>query len=799
MSLWVRLGLTLSLTIALLGAGLSWQAETAAREELEDAALRRLAAHAASLAATLARTPRDSWDRLVAERSALIDATSVLEDSAGAPGQAPFRLERTPNGLLASALVPVAPAASGSDFLFAGAAPAGAYLRMKLLAPDDGPARRRIRRRILGAAAASLAICWLALLMAARRFLGPLRRLESGLAAVMSGDFSARLPPSSLSDLAFLTDGFNRMAERLDDRAQAAAKLDAILNTLPDPVLVLDRERRVVTVNRAALGLLGKSYEDLAGRDFDGVCPASAGVELAPNLVEIRAPDGDAEFHMLSFSELPAGGFVVSCKNVTEFKDIERAERQARQAAEDTARFKAMLVATVSHELRDPLGGVLGMTRLLGQTDLSAAQRDLLSGIESSGAGLLALVNDILDYSKAESESLSFAAEPFRPAAAAEAVVGRYRGEAERKNLALSLSVEPDAAGTILGDERRWSQVLANLAANAVKFTETGRVEVELFLEPRDGGRFLAARVRDSGPGIAAEDLPRLFEPFYQSAGARARGGVGLGLAISKRLAEGMGGGLTAETSPGRGSSFTFLLPWRPCAPAPTPPPRRILPAGRLPFSGRALVVEDNPVNRTVACEYLRRLGFTTDAAGTVAEALRLAAERRHDLALLDLELPDGDGLTLSARLKSLRPELAMIVVSAHVFDDVRRRVQDAGIEGYLPKPLDFDELSRLLERRHKRFAVPDNPERSELLLLFRETAAGQLAVMERALAGRDEELLAREAHSLGGACLVVKATAAAAACRRLREAALRRDWEASAREVSALRAEIAACGRPRG
>jgi CheY-like chemotaxis protein len=401
-------------------------------------------------------------------------------------------------------------------------------------------------------------------------------------------------------------------------------------------------------------------------------------------------------------------------QDISERKASERELLATREAALAAARAKSTFLATMSHEIRTPLFGIQGTAALLAESALDEDQCELVGTLRRSAEALLGIINDVLDYSKVEAGKMTLDPRPFEVRPVLEGALDIVRPLAREKGLSLLAEVGHGVPAELTGDDGRIRQVLLNLLTNAVKFTQAGTVTLRVCCEPEPGSdRYhLTAAVEDTGIGVAPNDLARLFTEFSQVDGTPTRRfmGTGLGLAISRRLAERMGGTVTATSVPGRGSVFTarFLLA------AVGPRSSSVLP-GLPSFAPatrklRVLVAEDNAVNQMLVRRHLEKHGHEVVVVGNGHGAVARAEEGGIDVVLMDCHMPELDGYEATRRIRALggsRAAVPILALTASVLEEDRRACADAGMDGFLTKPISARELAAAMSKVARGEEVP--------------------------------------------------------------------------------------------
>jgi signal transduction histidine kinase/DNA-binding NarL/FixJ family response regulator len=468
---------------------------------------------------------------------------------------------------------------------------------------------------------------------------------------------------------------------------------------------------------------------DFGEGDVEEIVQQRAALMRTPGGYRYERPTRSGRYIEFTYKPLADGSLLGVYRDITKLKEREQAQADARDAAEMALeeaererseaeaanQAKSTFLATMSHEIRTPMNGVLGMMEVLDRQGLDVAQRRTVATMRDSAQALLRIIDDVLDFSKIEAGRLELESTVFSLSGLIDGVLSTFQAQANAKGLVLTGAVDPGSDDTLIGDPTRVRQILFNLLGNALKFTERGSITVRAGTTPLGGGRTrVTLTVADTGIGIEEDLRKRLFQPFAQADSSTTRkfGGTGLGLSIVRRLAQLMDGDVSAESTPGRGSTFQVRLIFD------SAPQESLFSAAqhshanlRHSLSGRGgerpvvLVVDDHPVNQEVLVRQLDLLGVAADTAEDGEQALAAWLARPYAAVLADIHMPRMDGYELARRLRAIEAErhdqarTPVVAVTANAMKGEEERCLAAGMDAYLVKPVSIDLLRDTLMR----------------------------------------------------------------------------------------------------
>jgi len=565
-------------------------------------------------------------------------------------------------------------------------------------------------------------------------------------------------------------------------RSLIESNIDAIMTTDPSGI--------ITDANKQMEALTGCTRDELIGAPFKSYFTDPERADAAIKLVlsekkvtdyELTARARDGKQTVVSYNATTfydrgrtLQGVFAAARDVTEGKRVEEELKQAKAAAESASRTKSDFLASMSHEIRTPMNAIIGIADLLAKTPLTAEQDKYVQIFRRAGDNLLNLINDILDLSKVEASQLELEKMGFSLNDLVGKVTEMVAARATEKRLILTFEIAPNVPVDLIGDPTRLQQVLLNLLGNAVKFTESGKVSLRV---DRDGDTSVPTALRftisDSGIGIPNEKLDQVFERFSQADSSTTRrfGGSGLGLTISKRLVELMGGRIWVESSVGEGSVFSFAVPFeiwaeamRRAASPSTADPELPLPALRI------LLVEDSADNCVITVAYLADTPYQVEIAETGAIACEMFTSGHYDLVLMDRQMPVMDGLTATRTIRAWehangRAPTPIIALTASALKGDREQCLAAGCTAFLTKPIKQEVLLQAIKDRLKgapplsneeniqnqEFVLPKSPKIAARIPVFLRNRRNDVITMLAALARDDLKTVERLGHSMRG------------------------------------------------
>lgn len=504
-----------------------------------------------------------------------------------------------------------------------------------------------------------------------------------------------------------------RIKQNQKEIADQLEFINQLVDAVPNPLYYKDRDGRYAGCNKAYEQLYGVTRRELIGKSLLDMnyLTAEERVQFHQQDLQmiqqghtvqrqLRITFTDGEIHDVMnwssgfrLSDGSAGGMIGISVDISDLKKTEEKLRQARKIADEATQAKSMFLANMSHEIRTPMNAIIGMSYLALKTDLNPKQYDYVNKIHLASTSLLGIINDILDFSKIEAGKLQLDPTPFVLDEVMGNVFSLTQAQANAKGLEFLYHIAPDIPQNLVGDPLRLTQIMTNLINNAIKFTAGGAIVIDGQIAGKMAKKIeLRFSVTDTGIGMSQEQVARLFQAFTQADGSTTRkyGGTGLGLTISKKLIEMMGGSIVVDSSPGQGSTFTFTA-WFELV-AQNEGKRRVVPEKLNKL--RVLVVDDNPVAREILLEYLKSMDFRADEASGGPDAIAAVSQCAADpysLVLMDWQMPGMDGIEAARRIKNLSalPRIpAIVMVTSFDREEIYAQAQHYNLEGVLIKPV---------------------------------------------------------------------------------------------------------------
>jgi len=492
---------------------------------------------------------------------------------------------------------------------------------------------------------------------------------------------------------------------------------------LPCAISVINDEGKIIFWNDSAEKLFGKSAEEVTGKAASNIFGVEESFvnallqqdgESDKGEISIK---GDGQDDMICQWRARAceDGMSVVFDDITSRVQVEKELREAIRAADAAFRAKSEFLAVMSHEIRTPMNSIIGFTELLLDTPVDKRQRDYMEIVRANGITLLELINNVLEFSRIESGKMEVTLAPVDLSELVAGVIDSMWVEASRKGIELFSRIQDEVPQKVMAVELELRRILLNIVSNGVKFTDHGAVQVIVQVLFTDEKHFLLFQVNDTGIGIDPDKADRLFKSFSQvdSSSTRRYGGTGLGLAISKKLCEAMGGRMWVQSTAGKGSTFYFTMPLIPVdqVEMPKPTAKEIEAAeGSSPTPPetdrpmRILVAEDEPMNQLLVKRFLAKLGQSCDLANNGCEAVEKLQNNSYDLVLMDVQMPEMDGLHAAMEVRAghcgdHHKGVYICALTAYAMAGDQERCIDAGMNDYLSKPLTLPSLRRAIER----------------------------------------------------------------------------------------------------
>jgi len=516
----------------------------------------------------------------------------------------------------------------------------------------------------------------------------------------------------------------SQRSQALANEKRAKAQFENAMNAAMDAIIIIDEEGKITNFNPAAEQTFGHKFDEIANKKLsDVIIPHryrdahDKGMNhylntgegpVLNNRIEIEGLHASGEEIQIELAIREIEGatgklFIGYARDISERKSFEAQLLGAKNSAEMATRAKTSFLAMMSHEIRTPLNGVLGIHGLLKETKLDEDQQQLLATASESGQSLLAIINDLLDFSKLEAGKFEIENKPFNIRDLVTSVINLIQPHADDKNLKLNYEIDEMIPQLLMGDAARIRQILLNLSWNAIKFTPKGKVDILIETRTND---VISFSVKDTGIGIAPEKHEDLFSEFstIDASYSSRFGGTGLGLAICKALVENMNGEIGLSSNPGKGSKFWFNLALEACE-APKDSFESLEKTTERFPSGlsqvRVLIAEDNKTNQLITSRYLKHFGCEFEIANNGMEAVEKVMMHDFDIILMDISMPELNGYEATAKIRSIadhkKSTLPIIAFTAYASKEDQQKILDAGMDGFIPKPFSRQHLVNVI------------------------------------------------------------------------------------------------------
>jgi PAS domain S-box-containing protein len=562
-------------------------------------------------------------------------------------------------------------------------------------------------------------------LIFSRFLIQPLQQITHAVSQFAYSKETIMLPQNRSDEIGVLAKTFNAMSLQLKNQIQELEykeeSISAIIETTIEAILIFNVEGIIEKCNKAAEEIFGFAAAELLGKNIQLILTnLSSPIEKVVGIgreTTAKCKDGSMIYVYMALSEFKVDTetkYTAIIHDITARKQVEAELIIAKQCAEEANKAKDEFLSVMSHEIRTPMNAVIGMTKLLLQNEPSKKQLPIIHTLQFSAANLMSLINDILDYSKIQAGKIEFEKVDFNLAELLNKITLSYQPKADEKGLILIQELETDVPQMVKGDSVRLYQILNNLVANAVKFTEKGNITIHTYRIKKEDTKklHLVFEIEDTGIGIAPDRMAAIFDRFTQGSSDTTRkyGGSGLGLAITKNLVELQGGTIELETTFGVGSTFKVYLHFEHSSATVYVQSTHMTPAVSVSSVRglRILYIEDVPYNQFLIENYVEKWEIQLDIASSGAEGIVKARQNTYDLILMDIQMPEMDGYQATAQIRTFNKITPIIAITALVSDQAKGKILECGMNDYILKPVDQDELLQKIAVYTSAAALPE-------------------------------------------------------------------------------------------